>query len=1540
MSNFDNGWWGNLWLNGGEKVRLSVNPDQSHDAFIPFEQKDWFTMKESDPALYKYTLESDKSYKIMNYSGEEVRIGTNSGYNFRFQVLKYDANSNYELWEDHYGDVILRDKEYFFASYVPQEQNKLVFYYPYDQFRNGVIIRESDSEYEDYFDILPKIKMNVSKILSKTDSEMETTKIDDTLRNYNLTIKNKTKDIQINDFFIKDNYIVFAKNSVAAFDEVNIKLESKNNDTESKEFNITLDKSSQGESNLSILEVGKIRVSENNPQKNIPMTRTLIFNEQGKVIETKSSNSGETIQSMPLQEGKYTVVLLKANGELWRMDQLSEFKDRGLVEGTDYLKYEIQVTNGKISTINPNSIPVLDEDRISFFDRKNTIFMTNTESVVQGGLLEVRLQYRFKNIYNETNINSLSLNVTIPNELAFIDNSVMVDGVKANYSVNRNQEEITVPVKKVSGTLKFYVRPMESKDVQLRAMANFSYQNRNISEVLGTSNVNVNYVTINGPKETNSKEITVTGIAPPNTKLSIYDEKTKIGETIVPASGKWSKQLTLANAYLGTVHLLSAKTTDQTPEKQSNQIEVTYLYKAPALKSATLVHNGASKDISNAFLKGEKPVVTINPSKPFTFKIVMLNGEAIDKMYISSSRNQEKKLLEAIYDKATGSWIASGYFDPSNLGYVPGALNIEYTTKKETVDLNGAIDFTKEEYVNALPDPFKNAKVEVIEQTDTVSRTVIELADSEKTKLETVNTQTVIPSNVTRTTLMNEGYTKIDDDTFASFKVSNDKIITKVYDFNENLEKEMYIQLADQFSLTKPIAAYFGIKENVVNIGGSIVHTALLENKILNSNLTAAEKKEQLTQLGVLATMNVAYNSFRMASTVIELAGLAGPPGLAVTIAWFAADQLMEYFYLNSMKSLEENGSMFAWLIDPSGFVYEALPENRLKGVKVTVFYKDPKTGEVLKWNAEEFEQMNPLITNDNGEYAWDVPEGLWQVKYELEGYETTFSEWLPVPPPQTTVNIGMVSKKKPEVKVLNIFKDKAEFVFDKYMEVDSVNLSSIGLKDSKGKNIIQTVEALDAKKSDSGKMLAKKFIIHFLANTTFAVNSEYQLEVKNSVKTYAQVSPDNMIVVKTKYTALPQNIIAQDNVDITYGQTTRIPIHVSDVTNASGLKIQVESNMKELVEPVESTVELDSKGESFVSVKGNLPGQATLLLTIVGTDVTKEINVNVLSVGTMAPNQKPTISASDIIINAGDRPDWLKGVTAYDQEDGNLTSKIKITQNTVNTAKPGIYKISYSVSDSNGLTDTKEIKVTVKELPNHKPTITATDLTIFVGDKPNWLKNVTAYDQEDGSLTSKIKITQNTVNTSKPGVYKIIYSVSDKKGLTATKEIKVTVKKIIYPKLIVIPLDDNDRILTGQTDIGVKLSAQIGKKTFFATIDKAGKFKIVNIPLQKANTVVVITAVDKFNHKTTKTIKVLDKTPPKLPTLNRVSTKTTSLKGKTEAYGKVYLTIGKQKSKLTANSKGEYSKKISKLKKGTMIRIYVVDRAGNKSKELLVKVK
>ena len=110
--------------------------------------------------------------------------------------------------------------------------------------------------------------------------------------------------------------------------------------------------------------------------------------------------------------------------------------------------------------------------------------------------------------------------------------------------------------------------------------------------------------------------------------------------------------------------------------------------------------------------------------------------------------------------------------------------------------------------------------------------------------------------------------------------------------------------------------------------------------------------------------------------------------------------------------------------IDPSGYVYEAVADNRVENATATIYYK--QTGEdeygdlhdeVVKWRAEEFRQENPLLTDAEGKYAWDVPQGLWQVKIEKAGYETAYSDWLPVPPPQLDINIPLVRNTLPEVQ-------------------------------------------------------------------------------------------------------------------------------------------------------------------------------------------------------------------------------------------------------------------------------------------------------------------------------------------------------------------------------------------------------------------------------------------------------------------------------------------------------------------------------------------
>lgn len=96
-------------------------------------------------------------------------------------------------------------------------------------------------------------------------------------------------------------------------------------------------------------------------------------------------------------------------------------------------------------------------------------------------------------------------------------------------------------------------------------------------------------------------------------------------------------------------------------------------------------------------------------------------------------------------------------------------------------------------------------------------------------------------------------------------------------------------------------------------------------------------------------------------------------------------------------------------------------------------------------------------------------------------------------------------------------------------------------------------------------------------------------------------------------------------------------------------------------------------------------------------TNIFKNFGTNSGETNPNPENSKPVISgANDVTINLNENFDILKGITANDKEDGDLTSKIEVS-GSVDTSKEGIYKLTYSVSDSKGLTTEVIRTVTVK---------------------------------------------------------------------------------------------------------------------------------------------------------------------------------------------------------------------------------------------------
>ncbi len=240
--------------------------------------------------------------------------------------------------------------------------------------------------------------------------------------------------------------------------------------------------------------------------------------------------------------------------------------------------------------------------------------------------------------------------------------------------------------------------------------------------------------------------------------------------------------------------------------------------------------------------------------------------------------------------------------------------------------------------------------------------------------------------------------------------------------------------------------------------------------------------------------------------------------------------------------------------------------------------------------------------------------------------------------------------------------------------------------------------------------------------------------------------------------------------------------------------------------------------------------------------------NVAITLVETKVVNQAPVIYAEDKTIVQGTNFNKKENVRATDNEDGDITSKITITEDTVNIDRVGEYKITYQVMDNDNNKATKTIKVTVTE--NRKPVIEAEDTEITKGHKVEI--EVHASDAEDGDLTAQVQEIENTVNNEVLGDYKIVYQVTDSYHQTTTKEIKVSIVKDRAP---VIEAEDQEILLNQKFDALEKVKAHDIED---GDITKNIKVIKNNVKTEELGEYQVVYEVeDSAKNKTTKEIKV-----------------------------------------------------------------------------------
>lgn len=408
---------------------------------------------------------------------------------------------------------------------------------------------------------------------------------------------------------------------------------------------------------------------------------------------------------------------------------------------------------------------------------------------------------------------------------------------------------------------------------------------------------------------------------------------------------------------------------------------------------------------------------------------------------------------------------------------------------------------------------------------------------------------------------------------------------------------------------------------------------------------------------------------------------------------------------------------------------YSELGENVDKNDRIAVTYYDGLTRDyTIDMNEDELDED---IKNSNAHFMtvekidtgilFDVPskqfgpfEFLWQENYYSVDYDFVSSDnklTLPEEVTSLTPKDSEIYKDGTEVKAIQpkLTKVKVEdgmWIFDGYdADVKTVTKGDVAFKGTwtftkhtyevkyqfesltEGKELprevsILTPESKTYEHEDMTTIVSPK-------QTTVKVSDGRWVFVGYDRKDTSIPVTDNMVI--TGYWRFDGNASILNNIPVIIASD--MVFKVGDIFNEEIALKDVSAHDKEdgdvttSLEIVEHDVDTTKAGTYHITYKAT---------DSQGASTTKTIKVFIYP--TLSDiNNIPFIKAEDKELMVGDYFDPRNDVSATDIEDGDLTNVIEILANTVDTTKVGIYHVTYKVTDMDGASYMKTIKVVVK---------------------------------------------------------------------------------------------------------------------------------------------------------------------------------------------------------------------------------------------------
>ena len=769
----------------------------------------------------------------------------------------------------------------------------------------------------------------------------------------------------------------------------------------------------------------------------------------------------------------------------------------------------------------------------SAIDYTRTFYAMDLIGLSAAGTFDFTLEYAVKEELKEQ-VSDLTISLFYPTDSVLVAKSLKIGPLFVeNYIDSEHELSFSAPIE--GGRIRYSVKPDAQLSVSSYASISYRMNGETHRETVGIINETLPVLTIDIPESIGTSTFTVSGLAVPMAEIKFRIGDTELGSTYARRNGKYAAEITIPNPQDYTTYTVTATSVSKDNLQLVASADIQYAPAFPQLTNFTMVYNGAEYDLTDV---STSPIIIFSNSE-MAFDIQFTNPDRVEKIYVVSERNNVRKYMEATWDESRGSFYAKGYFDPDNRSYVPGTISVQYQKQGEGMSFTKEIDYSKDPaYVNTVDSLFQPAIKEpskYLNYTQTTESSgerlngVLELPTLDST-LEDVGIKfdlftEKIPSWLNPQNATSNGYQLVENDAGEQLYMKiaedvDDKFQGELIDFIHEKAVDFTFEhgwygaegfIENAFAFNEALST----ANKLIKWDNNRMNIDVLEESILNSKMSDTEKRAAMEKVDQAKKLNNSAIAIAGLTVVMAAAGitLSFPVSLILpALAWknsHELDSILAEFGMADASESSGVGMNFRWKIDPSGYVYEAVVSNRLQGVKATAYYQD-ENGDPVLWNAEEWDQKNPVYTDAQGRYAWDVPEGLWLVKYELEGYETAYSDWLPVVPPQTDVNTELISYAVPVVESVLVKPDHAEIRFSKYM--DPTNVSELRLLDENGNAIPFELAYRQDEQAEDGTVYAREYTLNYTGTGTIP-GKPYKLEVPSNLTSYAGIKTEAAVV-------------------------------------------------------------------------------------------------------------------------------------------------------------------------------------------------------------------------------------------------------------------------------------------------------------------------------------------------------------------------------------------------------------------------------------------